>query len=508
MYANSDFEFSQVVGPRGLLNLGNTCYINSVLQGLQGHPKFKDFFSNTVFTGVMSKALAVLIANMNVNGAEPYDSSAFLDALECCCESYKKHTQMDAEEFFAFLLNTLHDELKTKVGGSPVHSQEDMSDLPAVVVNRWFSREFSPPIGLLFHVQTVTLLFCPTCNFQHGQYADMTNHLSLPVKCSIEESFKSFSMESVLEDGRCSSCGALGLKHRLLLGRLPPLLVDLTPASNECMNNAQCHNSKDESFPVTDERDTDNSYQSEDIFEDVDDFNIATNIQNLTQPHSPLQCNHIKFDLDIMDPVLSEEEVPGAKLNMESLENCRKSALERWLLCRRINKSRNKQELISRIMNHQKTDKSKLIFPGIDGGKWYELKRKKLMEQVDTLSRRLPMMPLGLSVFKSFPSAHIPNGFSFDKATEYLQQIPLTRFSYEHGVQSVECEPDEECLLDFSQPSDGVRKNLSVNGTMQRANQFVNSGRVLSVMDCERGDHYFIKADVHASYRTLLKIPS
>jgi len=68
--------------------------------------------------------------------------------------------------------------------------------------------------------------------------------------------------------------------------KCPFNLQDLTPASNECMNNAQCHNSKDESFPVTDESDTDNSYQSEDIFEDVDDFNIATNIQNLTVTQS------------------------------------------------------------------------------------------------------------------------------------------------------------------------------------------------------------------------------
>ncbi len=111
------------------------------------------------------------------------------------------------------------------------------------------------------------------------------------------------------------------------------------------------------------------------------------------------------------------------------------------------------------------------------------------------------MMPFGPKIFQPFPSAHIPNNYSSEKARDYLDLIPEIRFSYKGGVQSGNGhEFEEEVEVDFSQPTQKDRKNIFVDGTLKRANNFIDSGRVLGITDCIRNLHYFVKADVQASY--------
>lgn len=115
--------------------------------------------------------------------------------------------------------------------------------------------------------------------------------------------------------------------------------------------------------------------------------------------------------------------------------------------------------------------------------------------------KQLPMMPTG-AVWKPFPSVHIPNGYSTHKAREFLEASPEVRFSYEEGVVLAvekERDSDEEDLFDFSQPTQQDRKRLFVDGTWKCANCFIDSGRVMSILDCQRDTHYFVKAQVQAS---------
>ncbi|XP_052124808.1 uncharacterized protein LOC113214347 isoform X1 [Frankliniella occidentalis] len=246
-------------------------------------------------------------------------------------------------------------------------------------------------------------------------------------------------------------------------------------------------------------------------------FDPATGISNLTiqatpQPQlsnpsqvssvsSQQQCDHPPYDLDVMDPQLSEGEVTGAKIKEDELEKKDNKSLMRWLHCRRLPTRGNKAKLIERIMHHVKNDKGGKIYQGVDGGKWYERKRKKLIAQAHQSNQNaLPMMPVGNKVFQPFPSVHIPNKYSSAKARDYLDLIPNIRFSYVGGVESEDGDGDEQVVVDFSQPTQQDRKNIFVDGTLKRANQFIDSGRVLGITDCIRNLHYFVKADVRASY--------
>lgn len=69
---------------------------------------------------------------------------------------------------------------------------------------------------------------------------------------------------------------------------------------------------------------------------------------------------------------------------------------------------------------------------------------------------RFPMMPVGKKFWKAFPSVHIPNQYTTEKAIDYLKRIPELRFSNKGGAppkegiaETREEDVDEEEPLHF-----------------------------------------------------------
>ena len=119
-------------------------------------------------------------------------------------------------------------------------------------------------------------------------------------------------------------------------------------------------------------------------------------------------------------------------------------------------------------------------------------------------------LPLGKSVWKSFPSVHIPKKYSFSSAREYLELIPEVRFS-ELGIIVEKTqkdrrndEEDDDDFFDYTLPTQEDRKRHFVDGTLKRADIFIDSGRVLSLEDCQKDKHYFVKGLVKASMKNLI----
>ncbi|KAK3931075.1 Ubiquitin carboxyl-terminal hydrolase 2 [Frankliniella fusca] len=702
MYFNSEYMYSQMGGPRGLFNLGQSCYINAIVQSLMG-TKFKEFCLSTAgFVNqwqLFGKFLEA-VSSLNDEG-DPFNLVKFVATVESISQ-FRRKVQTDAQEFLSFFLDTVHNELTIVVQqvNDPLEDI-DKHGLGEVVKSHWETRQTTSPIAEFFQLQIVTLMQCPSCNYSSGQFNDVNHLLSValpspsegPSNPTITDCIAEFCKQQTLDDGECSCCKSIGLQHRLLLDRLPPILVvhlkrfyrhfdgtmrklhtsvsicpelDLAPFTlydGQCtsyrvvgvtnhrgqvlhlghyttisLRGERWYNFDDtkvsnstlrklsseqaylvwyqrvdsggnlsletreiiEQFsqpkpspgtgdgdthrtdePVGDDLQTDKRQQDkEDIFLDSDGSlelitpsessmalsqkapspfqteweapelskpnpppisNCINTIQNQdvpmsskrdchitsTAPHTqnvtpipilnditgsqsqPTQtqgpgCDHPNLDLDIIDPLLNEDDVPGAKLDVHNIGRYLKTDLERWLQCRRLPLKGKRQALITRVKNHMRNKVSSLLYPGVDGGKWYELKRKRLMSEAQQIISRLPQVqPWGPSLFKPFPSVHIPNKYSSWKAKQYLNQIPETRFSYEGGVEAVESEPDSQGLVDFSVSTQSDRKNIFVDGTLRRANNFIDSGRVGTIKDCQRNDHYFVNAMVHASFKNI-----
>ncbi|XP_076958435.1 ubiquitin C-terminal hydrolase 22-like [Bidens hawaiensis] len=151
------------VGLRGLNNLGNTCFMNSVLQALLHAPPIRNYFlsgrhdrdscrktSSDRFC--LSCDIDVIFSEVFSGDRVPYSPAQFLYSWWKLSENLACYEQQDAHEFFMSVLDRIHEkEGKTK------NTNKDNGDCHCVV-----HRAFS---GLLRSDVT-----CTTCGFTSTTY--------------------------------------------------------------------------------------------------------------------------------------------------------------------------------------------------------------------------------------------------------------------------------------------------------------------------------------------------
>lgn len=121
----SDHQIARVSkNPSGIVNLGNTCYMNSSLQALRSIPEIKDnlkkYRSNNID---LTDELKALYASME-GTSQSAIPAAFLSSLRNRLPQFAEtddtghYKQQDAEEFWTQLLGILKDSLRE--GGDSV----------------------------------------------------------------------------------------------------------------------------------------------------------------------------------------------------------------------------------------------------------------------------------------------------------------------------------------------------------------------------------------------------
>ncbi|XP_078540714.1 ubiquitin carboxyl-terminal hydrolase 50 isoform X2 [Lissotriton helveticus] len=106
-------------GAVGLSNLGNTCYMNAVLQCLcSTSPLVKYFVSGkhraalVSGRGELASAFAGVMSDMWFGNVKHISPDAFWSAFSDLHPAFGKRTQQDAQEFLIYTLNGLHEDLK------------------------------------------------------------------------------------------------------------------------------------------------------------------------------------------------------------------------------------------------------------------------------------------------------------------------------------------------------------------------------------------------------------
>ncbi|KAK6169926.1 hypothetical protein SNE40_018445 [Patella caerulea] len=179
---------------------------------------------------------------------------------------------------------------------------------------------------------------------------------------------------------------------------------------------------------------------------------------------------------------LNEDDVPGAKLPYSLIENHSVVQLQRWLHCRQLKSSGNRQELIERVQQCRVAGKAKDIPVSIDGGKWYNLKLQKLKDQ-DTGRSQIPILPI--TGWNVFPSVNLPKHFNKGHIHHHI----VESVQFIHQTNSEDDEDDSENIED-----------LHTAKPMRKGKEFFRSGHVQSMKDCLKGGVYNLKAKIMASY--------
>ncbi|KAF1333381.1 Ubiquitin-specific protease, partial [Globisporangium splendens] len=235
------WKHSKKIGP-GFANLGNTCYLNSVLQCLSYTPSFvqylleKDVFASFAggsssgnnkmlsngnkgsngFCGVrvMSRLLQSIHGNGGSNG-RVLQPKEFVMNIRHVSRSFRIGRQEDSHEFFRLLLDSMQRSCLRKAN----IKRENHPAAPTTLVNRIFAGKLK------------NSLKCAKCKYVSERFDDFLD-LSLEINNgikSIKGALKHFTAVETLDDSnawKCSSCKQLNRAEKgMTIETCPNVLV-------------------------------------------------------------------------------------------------------------------------------------------------------------------------------------------------------------------------------------------------------------------------------------------
>ncbi|KAM8794503.1 ubiquitin carboxyl-terminal hydrolase 21 [Eudromia elegans] len=246
-------------GHIGLRNLGNTCFMNAVLQCLSSTRPLRDYCLRKEFhqeqPGAprahqeLTEAFADVIGALwHPDSTEPVNPGRFKAVFQKYVPSFTGYSQQDAQEFLKFFMDRLHVEINRKGRRTPsilsdtkrpsvLEDSELLSDDERAnqMWKRYLEREDSKIVDL-FVGQLKSCLKCQACGYRSTTF-EVFCDLSLPIpkkgfaggKVSLHDCFSLFTKEEELDSENAPVCDKCRQRTRstkkLTIQRFPRILV-------------------------------------------------------------------------------------------------------------------------------------------------------------------------------------------------------------------------------------------------------------------------------------------
>ncbi|XP_040280982.1 ubiquitin carboxyl-terminal hydrolase 2 isoform X1 [Bufo bufo] len=236
-----------VQGLVGLRNLGNTCFMNSILQCLSNTKELRDYCLHnshkrdlnlkTCSTAIMEEFACLLQAIWTSSVNEVVSPSEFKTQIQRYAPRFMGYNQQDAQEFLRFLLDGLHNEVN-RITVRPRPCAQELDHLPdsekgKQMWKRYLEREDSRIVEL-FVGQLKSSLTCTECGYCSTVF-DPFWDLSLPIakksvpEVSLMDCIRLFTKEDVLDGEEKPTCCRCKARRRctkkFTVQKFPKILV-------------------------------------------------------------------------------------------------------------------------------------------------------------------------------------------------------------------------------------------------------------------------------------------
>ena len=215
-------------GRVGLANLGQTCYLNAVMQSIRYCPELVDYFINGHHTAHLkmdriSAPVVVETADVvksmwtaDVKFRASMAPRGFISAISRAGRdrefSIQIGEQADAGEFLQFLLESLHYGVARSVQMDIVgNAKSSLDELHIKSLDSWrqFHKKEYSPIVENFYGQTLSTVTCKRCSTKTNTFEPWAM-LKVPVskgKQTLNDCITVFLEPEQIPDFKCSKCG-------------------------------------------------------------------------------------------------------------------------------------------------------------------------------------------------------------------------------------------------------------------------------------------------------------